>query len=190
MIHFLSNAKGTKLYGSVSVIAKIIKSVCSSPDKAEIAAPLMSTTHAVPLFSKPHCPHATAESPLCHQSRFCIEINTFGMCEASKIFPCKFLCNLAEVIFHLQCNQPSDFQQQNEPLTQRNGNLVWNLWVCKIGLDLQKQRTKSHPSKVLIFFSFSFKSFWHHICKTLHVTMQSFCTVLNHMHSLQTFLRL
>ena len=49
--HYLSNAKGTKLNGSVAVIAKIIKNVCSSAAEAEIAALFMNATHAVPLIN-------------------------------------------------------------------------------------------------------------------------------------------
>ena len=47
----LSNAKGTKPNGSVAVIAKITKNVCSSAAEAEIAALFMNATHAIPLIN-------------------------------------------------------------------------------------------------------------------------------------------
>ena len=50
--HCPSNAKGTKLNGSVAVLAKIAKHVCSSAAaETEIAAPFMNATHVIPLIN-------------------------------------------------------------------------------------------------------------------------------------------
>ena len=49
--HCLSNAKGTKLDGSLAGMAKIMKNSCSGTAEAEIAALFMNATHAVPLIN-------------------------------------------------------------------------------------------------------------------------------------------